>query len=121
VYDELLEKLLPISIIGVWWVLFNIDLLHASMNFTAARIQPRFDRFAFQTIASFLFLFIQSSILLLSMSSQKDNAIDEELFQFYLQFRLRQIQKNMLLWEDNSEKEVLVNILTNCQHVNGSE
>ncbi|KAK4514123.1 uncharacterized protein ATC70_006131 [Mucor velutinosus] len=54
------------------------------------------------------------------MSSQKDNAIDEELFQFYLQFRLRQIQKNMLLWEDNSEKEVLVNILTNCQHVNGN-
>ncbi len=55
------------------------------------------------------------------MSSPKDSAIDEELFQFYLQFRLRQIQKSMLLWEDNSDKEALVNILTNCQHINGSK
>lgn len=55
------------------------------------------------------------------MSSQKDNTVDEELFQFYLQFRLRQIQKSMLLWDDNSEKETLVNILTSCQHVNGSK
>lgn len=55
------------------------------------------------------------------MSSQKDHAVDEELFQFYLQFQLRQIKKSMLLWNDNSEKDAIINILNNCQYVNGSK
>ncbi|KAL7324249.1 hypothetical protein PS15p_210783 [Mucor circinelloides] len=54
------------------------------------------------------------------MSSQKDHVVDEELFQFYLQFQLRQIKKSMLLWNDNSEKDAIISILNNCQYVNGN-
>ncbi|KAL9544514.1 hypothetical protein MBANPS3_007586 [Mucor bainieri] len=54
------------------------------------------------------------------MSIPIDSDVDEELFHFYLQFRLRQIEKSMLLWDDNSEKAALVNILSHCQHVNGN-
>ncbi|GAN10216.1 hypothetical protein MAM1_0331c09754 [Mucor ambiguus] len=81
-----------------WRMLINIDLVRAGMNSTARKFQPRSN----------------------SMSVQKDGVIDEELFQCYLQFRLRQIQKSMLLSDDSSEKEAMVNILTSCQHVNGN-
>ncbi|CAO0795867.1 unnamed protein product [Mucor circinelloides] len=54
------------------------------------------------------------------MSSQKDHVVDEELFQFYLQFQLRKIKKSMRLWNDSSEKDAIINILNSCQYVNGN-
>ncbi|CEP13100.1 hypothetical protein [Parasitella parasitica] len=53
------------------------------------------------------------------MSSQQTNSIDDELFQFYIQYHLRLIKKSMLIWGDNSEKNIIVNILNNCQYVEG--
>lgn len=115
------------AFINTCGVFINIDLLIVAWIYSYSRIQPRSNRYDFWTIKvirsplSFflpLFLSFHSSA---SMSSQKDNPVDEELFQFYLQFRVRQIQKSMLLWDDNSEKQMLVKILTSCQQVNGSK
>lgn len=55
------------------------------------------------------------------MSSQQSLPIDNELFQFYIQYQLRLVKKSMLLWDDNTEKDAIINILTHCQHVDGSK
>lgn len=55
------------------------------------------------------------------MSSQQSLPIDNELFQFYIQYQLRLVKKSMLLWDDNTEKDAIINILKDCQHIDGSK
>jgi hypothetical protein len=55
------------------------------------------------------------------MSSQQSLPIDNELFQFHIQYQLRLVKKSMLLWDDNTEKDAIMNILKHCQYVDGSK
>ncbi|CEP19994.1 hypothetical protein [Parasitella parasitica] len=51
---------------------------------------------------------------------QQSPPIDNELFHIYVRYQLCQLKKSPRIWNDSKEKSVIMDILENCQHVNGN-
>ncbi|KAI8641370.1 hypothetical protein BD408DRAFT_418151 [Parasitella parasitica] len=49
-----------------------------------------------------------------------DPPIDNELFHIYAQYQLCQLKKSPRIWNDSKEKNTIIDMLENCQHVNGN-
>ncbi|CAO3653809.1 unnamed protein product [Mucor fragilis] len=58
----------------------------------------------------------------MSSGQEEDALINDELFHLYLEYQLCKVKKNRpSIWNaDNTEKDALVHILTQCQNINGN-
>ncbi|CEP13099.1 hypothetical protein [Parasitella parasitica] len=55
-----------------------------------------------------------------NVNKKSSKTIDNELFQFYTRYQMCQIQKSTSFWSNSKEKEAMLAILTEFEHVDGN-